>query len=80
MRYNARVMMPTYMIADIGALADGWGVLELFDKGGHLMWALLFLSLLALMVFFVCMWTTRQSAVLPPRMVMSVESCIRRKD
>ncbi len=78
--YNTCVMMPTYMIADIGALADGWGVLELFDKGGHLMWALLFLSVLALMVFFVCLWTTRQSAVLPPRMVMSVESCIRRKD
>ena len=44
------------------------------------MWPLLFLSVVAFMVMFVCLWTTRASAVLPTRMVMSVESCIRRKD
>ena len=54
--------------------------MELFEKGGPLMWALLFLSVIAVMVMFVCLWTTRTSAVLPSRMVMSVESCIRRKD
>ena len=58
----------------------GWGLMELFEKGGPLMWALLFLSVIAVMVMFVCLWTTRTSAVLPSRMVMSVESCIRRKD
>ncbi len=53
---------------------------ELFEKGGPLMWPLLFLSVVALMVFIVCLWTTREAAVLPARMVVSVESCIRRKD
>ncbi len=53
---------------------------EFFDKGGPLMWPLLFLSVIASMVFLVCLWTTRESAVLPERMVVSVESCIRRKD
>lgn len=57
-----------------------WGLLDIFEKGGPLMWALLFLSTIALMVFFVCLWTTRESAVLPVKMVLSVESCFRRKD
>lgn len=56
------------------------GMLELFDKGGPLMWALLLLSVVAAMVFFVCLWTTRESNVLSSRMVSAVESCIRRKD
>ena len=58
----------------------GWGALDLFEKGGMLMWALLFLSVIALLVFLCCLWTTRQSAVLPVRLVLSVESCIRIKD
>lgn len=66
---------PTGMIS-----AAGWGLLDSFEKGGPLMWALLFMSVLALMVFLICLWTTRQANVLPTRMVMSVESCIRRKD
>lgn len=76
-------MMTTIIAADLvkDTLVNGtWGALELFDKGGPLMWVLLFLSVIALMVFFVCLWTTRESAVLPQRMVMSVESCLRRKD
>lgn len=76
-------MMTTIIAADLvkDTLVNGtWGALELFDKGGPLMWVLLFLSIIALMVFFVCLWTTRESAVLPQRMVMSVESCLRRKD
>ncbi len=62
------------------AVELGWSMWELFEKGGPLMWPLLFLSVVAFMVFFVCLWTTRSSAVLPSRMVISVESCIRRKD
>ena len=62
------------------ALAGTWGALELFEQGGPLMWVLLFLSVIALMVFFVCLWTTRSNAVLPQRLVMSVEACLRRKD
>lgn len=76
-------MMTTIIAADLvkDTLVNGtWGALELFDKGGPLMWVLLLLSVIALMVFFVCLWTTRESAVLPQRMVMSVESCLRRKD
>lgn len=60
--------------------AAGFNVFELFEKGGPLMWGLLALSVVAAMVFFVCLWTTRPGAVLPARMVMSVESYIRRKD
>lgn len=67
-------------LKNVDISSAGWGLLELFDKGGPLMWALLFLSVIAMMVFIICLWTTRQSAVLPQRMVMSVESCIRRKD
>lgn len=55
-------------------------LMSLFEKGGSLMWLLLGLSVLALMVFFICLWTTRGGAVLPSRMVLSVESYIRRKD
>lgn len=68
------------VLKNVEAASSGWGVLELFEKGGPLMWALLFLSVVALMVFLICLWTTRQGAVLPQRMVMSVESLIRRKD
>ncbi len=68
-------------ISVISILADqGWSLGDLFEKGGPLMWPLLFLSIVAFMVFFVCLWTTRESAVLPTRLVLSVESCIRRKD
>ncbi len=74
--------MSAVLLAD-GAVTDasvGFDVFELFEKGGPLMWGLLVLSVVAAMVFFVCLWTTRPGAVLPARMVMSVESCIRRKD
>ncbi len=76
--------MPVALIlantAATSALELGESMWTLFEKGGPLMWPLLFLSVIALMVIFVCLWTTRESAVLPPRMVISVESCIRRKD
>ena len=70
-------------LTDMVMLADSsesWPVLQLFEKGGWLLWVLLVLSILMLMVAFVCLWTTRESAVLPQRMVMSVDSYIRRKD
>lgn len=44
------------------------------------MWVLLVFSIIALMVFFVCLWTTRSNAVLPMHMISSVETFIRRKD
>lgn len=44
------------------------------------MWVLLGFSIIALMVFFVCLWTTRSNAVLPMHMINSVETFIRRKD
>lgn len=78
--YTARVNMQTIISTADPLKPMGWGLMELFEKGGPLMWALLFLSVVAFMVMFVCLWTTRASAVLPTRMVMSVESCIRRKD
>lgn len=74
--------MSAVLLAD-GAVTDasvGFDAFELFEKGGPLMWGLLVLSVVAAMVFFVCLWTTRPGAVLPARMVMSVESYIRRKD
>lgn len=82
MLYNARVMMSAFIFADLSASASSAGVdvLSLFDKGGPLMWGLLVLSIVAMMVIFVCLWTTRTGAVLPDRMVISVESYIRRKD
>lgn len=58
----------------------GVQLLELFEKGGVLMWPLLALSFVALMVIVICLWTTRESAVLPMRLIGPVESYIRRKD
>ena len=58
----------------------GFDLFEIFEKGGPLMYALLLLSFIALMAVFVCLWTTRSSAVLPRDIVLSVESYIRRKD
>ena len=60
--------------------AKGFEILEIFEKGGPLMYGLLGLSFIALMAVFVCLWTTRASAVLPRDIVLSVESYIRRKD
>ena len=45
----------------------GFDLFEIFEKGGPLMYALLLLSFIALMAVFVCLWTTRSSAVLPAR-------------
>ncbi|MBQ1961063.1 MAG: MotA/TolQ/ExbB proton channel family protein, partial [Akkermansia sp.] len=75
-------MMSAFIFADLSASATAAGVdaLSLFEKGGPLMWGLLVLSIIAVMVIFVCLWTTRTSSVLPDRMVISVESYIRRKD
>lgn len=58
----------------------GVQMVDLFQKGGVLMWVLLIFSIIALMVFFVCLWTTRSNAVLPMHMIGSVEAFIRRKD
>ena len=54
--------------------------LNLFEKGGVLMWPLLALSFLALMVIVINLWGTREGAVLPLRLVSLVETRIRRKD
>ena len=72
--------MHATVIAQAAAPATEWGLLDLFEKGGPLMWPLLFLSVIALMVFLVCLWTTRDSAVLPVKMVLEVENLFRHKD
>lgn len=65
------------LLADAGSMGN---VADLFDKGGNLMYPLCGLSVIAAMIFFICLWTTRASAILPSRMVTQVESGIRRKD
>lgn len=62
------------------ALDSSWNVLQLFEKGGFIMWPLLALSFVAAIVFFLCLWTTRRGAVLPYRFVSEVEVYIRKKD
>lgn len=73
-------MMMTSTITEKLLNTGGVQLVELFNKGGVLMWLLLGLSIVALMVFFVCLWTTRDKAVLPENMITSAESYIRRKD
>lgn len=73
-------MLITSTITEKLLNTDGVQLVELFEKGGVLMWLLLGLSVLALMVIFVCLWTTRSSAVLPLHMMANAESYIRRKD
>ena len=58
----------------------GVQLVELFEKGGVLMWPLLALSFIALMVTIICLWTTREGAVLPMKLIGPVESYIRRRD
>ncbi len=55
-------------------------LVELFEKGGILMWPLLGLSFIALMVIIICLWTTREGAVLPLRLIAPLETFIRRKN
>lgn len=76
----AIVMLISYSLTEQILSAGGTQLVELFDKGGVLMWLLLGLSVIALMVFFICLWTTRSSAVLPMHTISSVEAFIRRKD
>ena len=60
--------------------SGGAQLVDLFNKGGVLMWLLLAFSVVAFMVFFVCLWTSRSNAVLPMHMITGVEAFIRRKD
>lgn len=59
---------------------DSNQIIKLFEDGGPLMWGLLVLSILAFVAAFVCLWTTRASAILPKDMANEVEIYIRRKD
>ena len=74
-------MHATFILAEAAKTAEsaqGFEIVEIFEKGGPLMYGLLGLSFIALMAVFVCLWTTRASAVLPRDIVLSVESYIRR--
>lgn len=53
---------------------------ELFNMGGFIMWPLLVLSMLAVFVLFLCLINTRQSAVLPPKLMDKSEGFIRKRD
>lgn len=68
------------MIVTLADESASFGLIDIFQKGGPLMWALLVLSIVAFMAIFICSWTTRASAVLPKDMVLKVETFIRRKD
>ncbi len=61
-------------------ISPAWDVVDLFQKGGFIMWPLLFLSFVAAIIFFLCLWTTRRGAVLPYRFVSEVEVYLRKKD
>ena len=76
----AILMLLSFSITEKLLHTGGVQLVDLFNKGGVLMWLLLGFSIIALMVFFVCLWTTRNNAVLPMHMISNVESLIRRKD
>ena len=73
-------MLLSFSISEKLLHTGGVQLVDLFNKGGVLMWLLLVFSVIALMVFFVCLWTTRSNAVLPMHMIGNVEAFIRRKD
>jgi len=56
-----------------------YGLIEVFEKGGPLMWGLLFLSIVALMVFILCLGTTRKKSVMPDTIVETTKSYLRRR-
>lgn len=66
--------------AEAAPQAAEYSIAEIFSSGGPLMYGLVVLSVMALMVLIVCLWTTRESAVLPKKMMPSVEGLIRQKD
>ena len=76
--------MITLLLADTtkaaAKTAENFGLVDIFEKGGPLMWGLLVLSVVAFMTIFICSWTTRPSAVLPKDIVTTFETYIRRKD
>lgn len=73
--------MNTFAMTQILAnTEEKFGLFDIFEKGGPLMWVLLVLSVVAFMAIFVCSWTTRPSAVLPKDIVTKYETYIRRKD
>lgn len=75
--FSMNISGMTVTLADESA---SFGLIDIFQKGGPLMWGLLVLSIVAFMAIFICSWTTRASAVLPKDMVLKVETFIRRKD
>ena len=75
-----RAMIISDMNMILAETAQNFGLIDIFEKGGPLMWGLLVLSVVAFMAIFICSWTTRASAVLPKDMVLTVETYIRRKD
>lgn len=64
---------------DAAQVKESAGLVEFFDKGGPLMWVLLALSVVALMVFFLCLITTRKKAVMPEMIVETTKSYLRRR-
>lgn len=72
-------MIITAQAADAAQEGMSYGLLEVFEKGGPLMWGLLFLSIVALMVFILCLGTTRKKAVMPDMIVETTKSYLRRR-
>jgi biopolymer transport protein ExbB len=66
--------------SDFVAGDRSYSIVELFQMGGFIMWLLLLFSILAVVVFIVCLLTTSGRYVLPIGLVDRVETCIRRRD
>lgn len=65
-------------LGEIGTRGD-IDIVDIFDKGGVLMWPLLALSFIAIMVIVICLWSTRKGAILPFYLLPEMEKCIANK-
>ncbi len=71
----------TYLaVMDFTAGDKVYSLEELFLKGGFIMWLLLILSIVGLFVILVCLFATRNKAVVPNRLVEQAEAFLRKKD
>lgn len=67
-------------LSELPLEGSAYSMVELFDKGGLIMWPLLVLSMLAVFVIFLCLINTRQGAVLPEKLVDKSEAYIKKRD
>lgn len=86
--YNPLISgMNLLLLAESGSSLTGfvagnktYSISELFEMGGFIMWPILALSVFAMVVLFLCLFSTSEKEVLPHRLIEETESALRKRD